>query len=267
LPFLFALLFCFIAACKTDNTPYGNNKVVGKYYRIRGINMYAEVYGQGKPLLMIHGNDGSINTFKSNIAYLAQSYQVIVADSRSQGHSQDLKDSLSFEMMADDYAALLDSLHATPAFVFGWSDGGITGLVMAIRHPEKVAKLATSGANLWPGKTAIVSSEWIDELKDYNNLKNKPPKNAAGQNHWKMVRLDIEEPHISLSELHSIQCPAFIICGEHDMVRREHTQLIYNNILHANMWVIPNADHFTINEHTRIFNSRLAHFFAEQFHD
>src|SRR6195952_3582763 len=139
---------------------YGNNLAAGKFYNIRGIKVYCEIYGTGKPLLMIHGNGGNIKSFENNIAYFSKKYKVIVADSRSQGKSKDPGDSLSFEMMADDDAALLDTLHIKSAYVIGWSDGGINALLLAIRHPKKVIKLASSGANLWPDSTAVTSSVW-----------------------------------------------------------------------------------------------------------
>src|SRR5882762_7148064 len=102
--------------------------------------MYCEVYGSGAPMLIIHGNGGSINNFVMQIPYFSKKYKVILADSRAQGKSVDNTDSLSYEMMADDYAALLTALHIDSANVIGWSDGGIEGLLLAIRHPEKVRK-------------------------------------------------------------------------------------------------------------------------------
>src|SRR6185503_343615 len=81
---------------------YGHNNNAGHYMHIRGINMYYEVYGTGRPLLMIHGNGGSIGAFKNTIPYFAQKYKVIIADSRAHGRTIDRQDSLSFEMMADD---------------------------------------------------------------------------------------------------------------------------------------------------------------------
>src|SRR5215469_5169918 len=90
---------------------YGHNKSVGKYYDIRGFKMYCEVYGQGQPLLIIHGNGGSISDFIYQIPFFSKKYKVIIADSRAQGNSADAgNDSLSYEMMADDYAALLDAM-------------------------------------------------------------------------------------------------------------------------------------------------------------
>src|SRR5437016_6273961 len=79
--------------------PYGKNKAVGKYYDIRGFRMYCEVYGNGQPLLIIHGNGGSISNFLYQIPYFSEKYKVIVADSRAQGRSVDKGDSLSYEMM------------------------------------------------------------------------------------------------------------------------------------------------------------------------
>lgn len=133
--------------------------------------MYCEVYGEGKPLLMIHGNGGSIGAFKKNIPYFSKKYKVIVVDSRAHGKSTDAKDSLSFEMMADDFNALLDAMHIKKTYVIGWSDGGINALLLAMRHPDKVIKLASTGANLWPDSTALIPSLWKDMEKQYNEQK------------------------------------------------------------------------------------------------
>src|SRR5882762_7343948 len=138
-----------------NHTEYGRNKNAGKYYEIRGIKMYCEIYGEGEPLLIIHGNGGSINNFVKQIPYFSKKYQVVIADSRAQGKTVDTKDSLSYEMMADDYDALLTALHIDSANVIGWSDGGIEGLLLAIRHPGKVKKLAITGANLRPDTSAV----------------------------------------------------------------------------------------------------------------
>ncbi len=112
--------------------------------------MYTEVYGAGKPLLLIHGNGGSMSAFRKNIPYFSKRYKVIAVDSRAQGKTIDNNDSLSFEMMADDFAALLDAMHIDSAYVIGWSDGGINALLLALRHPEKVIRLVSTGANMTP---------------------------------------------------------------------------------------------------------------------
>ena len=135
--------------------PFGDNPAAGKYYDIDGFKMYCEIYGTGKPVLLIHGNGGSINAFKHNIPFFSEKYQVIAADSRAQGKSKDSGSALTFEMMADDEAALLNTLHIDSAYVIGWSDGGIVALLLAMRHPEKVIKLAATGANIQPDASAL----------------------------------------------------------------------------------------------------------------
>ncbi|MGH2565179.1 MAG: alpha/beta fold hydrolase, partial [Ginsengibacter sp.] len=140
--FIFLQLIVITALSQANRISYGNNSTAGKFYNIRGIKIYCEIYGKGKPLLLIHGNGGSIASFENNIPYFSKRYKVIAMDSRSQGKSRDENDSLSFEMMADDAAALLDTLHIDSAYVLGWSDGGINALLVAMRHPEKVIKLA-----------------------------------------------------------------------------------------------------------------------------
>ncbi len=257
------LLAAFISSC--DHTPYGNNKNAGKYYNIRGFKMYCELYGEGEPLLMIHGNGGSISTFKDIIPILSRKYKVIVADSRSQGKSYDAKDSLSFEMMADDYSALLDQLHIDSAYVVGWSDGGINAILLAERHPGKVKKFVASGPNLWPDSTAIEPAEWRSDKKRYDNLKDIAKKTEAQKEEWKYLLLDCDQPHISVASLQTIKCPALIVGGDHDMVRQQHLKLIYSNIPKANLWIVPHSGHGTIFEHRYEFSYNANRFFTSDF--
>jgi len=225
--------------------------------------MYCEIYGSGKPLLMIHGNGGSIKDFQKNIPYFASRYQVIVADSRAQGKSVDQGNVLTFEVMADDEAALLDALHVQSAYVIGFSDGGINALLLAMRHPEKVIKLAASGANISPDSSGYAPYLFEKEKKRYEADKEKPRKTEKEKNDWKLFLLEWNEPHIALTDLHSIRCPSLIICGDHDMIPIEHTVQIFQNIPQAALWVVPNSGHATLIEHTDDFNRVVDEFFSK----
>ena len=132
----FLFLIIYVKAQTNAKITFGNNPKAGKYFDNRGFKMYYETYGTGEPLLIIHGNGGSIKDFTNQIPYFSKDYQVILADSRAQGKSLDESDSLSYEMMTDDLNALLDHLKIKSCNVIGWSDGGIEGLLLAIRHPE-----------------------------------------------------------------------------------------------------------------------------------
>src|SRR5215831_8534039 len=245
--------------------PYGRNKAVGKYYDIRGFKMYCEIYGEGQPLLIIHGNGGSIADFDYQIPYFSQKYKVIIADSRAQGQSADPGDSLSYEMMADDYAALLTNLKVDSACVIGWSDGGINGLLLAIRHPEKVKKLAVTGANCWPD-TSAVFQEVINMVKpEYMMLKNKTNKTAQEKAGWKLVRLLLDEPHIPISDLNRIKCPTLVIGGDHDVIKPQHTMLIAQNIAKSYLWILPDSGHSTPVVYKDDFNKNVDLFFMQPY--
>jgi pimeloyl-ACP methyl ester carboxylesterase len=115
-----------------------------------GIGVLARLYGTGEPLLLVHGNGGSIADFKAQIDYFRKRYKVIAMDSRDQGRSGDSPDKITYEKMTDDLAALLDHLNTGPVNVLGWSDGGIEALLLGIRHPMQVRKIAAMAANLNP---------------------------------------------------------------------------------------------------------------------
>ena len=245
----------------SQTIPYGNNSKVGKYYAVRGIKIYTEEYGKGKPVILLHGNGGSISSMASIIPFFSKNYRTIAIDSRAQGKSIDPADSLSFEMMADDVAALLSNMKIDSAYVVGWSDGGIVALELAMRHPEKVMKLAATGANIWPDSTAIVPEVWKSDKKYYNSQKDKPKTTSEEKHAWKLFMLDWNQPTISLASLNKIKSPALIICGDHDLIRIEHTVQIFQNIPKAELWILPNSGHGTLIEYPRKFYENVNEFF------
>jgi pimeloyl-ACP methyl ester carboxylesterase len=262
------LLFCCLFLSNSlhaQENQYGSNSNAGKYYFIRGIKLYAEEYGEGKPLLLLHGNGGSISSMSSIIPYFSKKYRTIVLDSRAHGNSVDSGDSLSFEMMADDVAYLLDQMKIDSTYIIGWSDGGIIALEIALRHPEKVRKLASTGANLWPDSTAIIPGLWKDEKKYYDSQIHLPKKTNAEKNSWKVFMLDWEQPNISLASIRKIQSSSLIICGDHDIIRIEHTVQIFQNIPKAELWILPDSGHGTFFEHPVEFCETVDQFFSSPF--
>jgi pimeloyl-ACP methyl ester carboxylesterase len=264
----FILLTSFeytMAQTAIDTNAFGKNEVVGKYLDVNGIKMYYEIYGQGEPLLMIHGNSGSINNFMYQIPYFSKTYKVIAVDSRAQGKSEDLQDSLSFEMMADDFSALLEKLKIDSCYVLGWSDGGINGLLLAMRHPQKVKRLAITGANLWPDSTAISGEDFLWGLHYYDTL-GEMPQTPDILKTRKLVKLDTFEPHITQEQLKQIKCPTLVIGGDHDIILTEHTMLIAKSIPGAYLWILPNSSHSTLIDYKEQFNKTVDDFFRDNLH-
>jgi pimeloyl-ACP methyl ester carboxylesterase len=240
--------------------PFGQNSKAGKYASIRGFNMYYEIYGQGEPLLIIHGNGGSIKDFENQIPFFSKHYRVILADNRSHGKSIDTRDSLSYEMMADDFAALLDHLKIDSVNVIGWSDGGINGLLLASRHPKKVKKMAVTGASLSPDPLKSVDPWTVDfVIKSIDSLQGLPAS-AEKNRQLKLNRLLLLEPHITHAVLGKIACPTLVIGGDHDVILPHHTLEIAEAIPQSYLWILPNSGHSTPIFYKDLFNSTVLDF-------
>lgn len=259
--FILVLCLLYSTLLSAQSVHYGSNPQAGKYYDVRGIKIYTEEYGSGKPLLLIHGNGGSIASMAAIIPYFSKEYRTIAMDSRAHGRSADAGDSLSFEMMADDVAALLDRMKIDSAYIIGWSDGGIIALETAIRHPGKVIRLASTGANLWPDSTAVEPLMWKEEKRYFESHKYRPRITAIQKNDWKIFMLDWTQPDITLASLNKMRTPSMIICGDHDIIRIEHTVLIYRNIPRAELWILPDSGHGTFISHPIEFYETVNHFF------
>ena len=266
---IFTLLFAVNLNAQAPKTSaqkieYGNNSKAGKYFDNRGFKMYYETYGTGKPLLIIHGNGGNISNFDNQIPYFSKEYKVILADSRAQGKSIDNGDSLSYEMMTDDLNGLLDHLHLDSCYVVGWSDGGINGLLLAIRHPDKVKKLAITGANLVPDSSAVEPAifTWARNLSDSIN---KLPLTPEVKTYRKLFNLLAHEPNISIPQLQTIKCPVLVIGGDHDVIRPRHTMLIAESIPKSYLWILPNSGHSTPIIYAAIFNNEVNTFFEKPY--
>lgn len=249
---------------QSDKIVYGDHARSGSYADIRGIKMYYEMYGSGKPLLFLHANGMSINSFSRQIPYFSKQYQVIAVDSRAQGKSVDEGDSLSYEMMADDFSELLDHLHLDSCYVIGWSDGAVNALLLAMRHPEKVKKLAITGANLWPDTTAIDPSLFHWEVRKVDSLA-KAAKTAETKSTYKLMAMMTKEPHIDLHQLKSLQCPVLVIGGDHDVLLPRHTLLIAESIPRSYLWILPNSGHSTLVNYSKQFNETVGEFFQKPY--
>ena len=118
------------------------------YAPVNGIKMYYAIYGQGDPILLVHGGLANSDYWANQVIALSKDHKVIVADSRGHGRSSRTAEPIGYDLMASDYLALLDFLKIPKTAIVGWSDGGIIGIDIAMHHPERVTKLFAQGANV-----------------------------------------------------------------------------------------------------------------------
>lgn len=229
---------------------YGKNKS-GKYIDLNNAKIYYEEYGQGEPLIFLHGNNGSIEDFYQQIPFFAKHYRVIVVDTRGQGRSTDLTNTpYTYEEFANDLFQVIQKLNLKKVNLVGWSDGGNTALIFNVQHSELVNKIIIIGAVLNPNG---VSKELIENLK---SLANKPSENA----NLRLIELMLNEPNITKSELNKIQNPVLVIAGEKDEVKEIHTKEIQQNISKAELLIIPNSTHYVPFEQPKILNEAILKF-------
>ncbi|WP_038336538.1 MULTISPECIES: alpha/beta fold hydrolase [Empedobacter] len=229
---------------------YGKNKS-GKYIDLNNAKIYYEEYGQGEPLIFLHGNNGSIEDFYQQIPFFAKHYRLIVLDTRGQGRSTDLTNTpYTYEEFANDLFQVIQKLNLKKVNLVGWSDGGNTALIFNAQHPELVNKIVTIGAVLNPNG---VSKELIENLK---NLANKPSENT----NLRLIELMLNEPNITKLELNKIQNPVLVIAGEKDEVKESHTKEIQQNISKAELLIIPNSTHYVPFEQPKILNEAILKF-------
>ena len=238
---------------KAKKSIYGKNKS-GKYIDIADAKIYFEEYGEGEPLIFLHGNNGSIEDFYQQIPFFAKHYRVIVLDTRGQGRSTDLtKTPYTYEVFSNDLFQVIQKLNLKKVNLVGWSDGGNTALIFNAQHPELINKIVTIGAVLNPNG---VKDELIENFK---NLANKPSENT----NLRLIELMLNEPNITKSELDKIQNPVLVIAGEKDEVKEEHTKEIQQNIKNAELLIIPNSTHYVPFEQPKILNEAILKFLKD----
>ena len=216
---------------------------------VNGLNMYYEAHGDGSPLLLLHGGSGSIP--EKWIPFFTPRFLVIAPEQMGHGRTADLVDRpFHYHDMAEDTVALMGQLAIESAVVVGYSDGGIIGLNLAIHHPERVSKLAVTGANArFDGYTAE-NREWarsFDPLSqpvsdDYARL------SPDGAEHWPVVLGRLKpmwaaEPSFTNEELESIEAPTLLIIGDRDIVMPEHAVEMFRTIPGAQLCVVPSTGH------------------------
>lgn len=193
------------------------------------VNLSCNVFGEGQPIIFIHGNGGHNKYFTPIASRLASDgYKVYALDSRSHGKSDKVKE-LNYNDMADDVFALIETQNIVEPILYGFSDGGIIGLLVAIKYPRLLKQLIISGANIEP--------EGINYI---TRLGYKFAYTFTRSNKFKMV---LTQPHIHLDDLKTIQTPTVVLQGENDFVLESQSRKIANNIAYSQIYIVPKENH------------------------
>lgn len=267
----FSLIYSY--GQKTENNSYGSNLEIGKYVTVNGHKLYHETYGQGTPLLLLHGGVGSILHFKDCIESLSKHYKVIALDSPGHGRSSHV-DTLSYPYLTEIISQFIDHLEVDSLYIVGFSDGGVIGLQLAADRPDKVKKLVAIGANTRLNAISESSINWmrndlIDWAKDENGwwytnhlpLISQPEKiDIYLENTKKMWLTDI---YIDRSKIQSIKIPTMIMQGDRDGIKKEHALELNKDIANSQLCILPNTDHYVFGPKAELVTSIIIAFLNE----
>jgi pimeloyl-ACP methyl ester carboxylesterase len=201
------------------------------YAPVNGLRMYYEVFGTGRPLVVLHGAYMTIETMGEIVPSLAESRQVIAVELQAHGRTADIDRPLTYEHMAEDVAALLRHLGIEQADVFGFSMGGGVALQLVIRHPEVVRKLVVASASytsdgmqpeLLEMTPTITPEAFAGSPIEEEYLRSAPNPDDFPNLVTKLKRLDMEPFAWPKEDIRGISAPTLIIIGDCDAIRLEH---------------------------------------------
>ena len=222
--------------------------------------------GDAPPVLLLHGGLANSDYWSHQVEVLKAHHRVILVDSRGHGRSTRDARPFGYDLMADDVVALLDWLHVPRADVVGWSDGGILGLDLAMRHPTRVGKVFAFAAN---SVTAGVKPDVEHDPTfarfiaragaEYARL--SPTPNEYDAFLAQIGHMWDSQPNWSDADLKRVTAPVVIADGDHDeAIFRAHTEYLAATIPGAGLLILPNASHFAFLQDPALFNAALLDF-------
>ncbi|MCA1370034.1 alpha/beta hydrolase [Bradyrhizobium sp. BRP14] len=207
----------------------------GDRVKVNGMEMYYEVSGEGDPLVVLHGAYMNIPSMGAIIPKLAETHKVYALEFQGHGRTTDIDRPITYPNLADDVAAFMDAVGVEKADVFGYSMGAAAGLQLAIRHPEKVNKLAAASvaydAEGWqPAFKAFIPQMTVEMFvnmpfaEEYRKLAANPDGFPALVK--KLIALE-HEPMAWEADVKALKTPVLIITGDADVATLEHSVALF----------------------------------------
>jgi len=210
-------------------------QAVAHRVEVGGMQVYYEVSGRGDPLIVLHGAYMNIPSMGAIIPKLAETHTVYALELQGHGRTTDIDRPITYPNLADDVAAFMDAVGLEQADVFGYSMGAAVGLQLAIRHPDKVNKLAAASvaydADGWqPEFQAFIPQMTVEMFiempfaADYRKLAANPDGFPALVE--KLIALE-HEPMAWEDDVRLLRTPVLIITGDADVATLEHSVAMF----------------------------------------
>ncbi|GGW99046.1 alpha/beta hydrolase [Streptomyces malachitofuscus] len=226
---------------------------MGEYADLPGVRTWYETEGSGDPLVLLHGGFCTNDTWGAQRAALAAAHHLFLPERRAHGHTPDVAGPLSYQDMADDTVAFMETVVGRPAHLLGWSDGGIVALLVALARPDLVRKVVVMGTNFRPSPESFAEPAMVDamtpespDLAFFRELYEAVTPDGA--DHWPVVAAKTADlwrtqPTLTTEDLSRIQAPTLVLVGDDDLITLEHTIALYCALPDGRLAVVPEASH------------------------
>jgi len=231
------------------------------FSEVNGLKMYYEIYGEGKPLVLLHGGGSTIQTtFGRIIPLFSNDRQLICVELQAHGRTGDRATGISFEQDADDVAALLKNLHIEKSDFFGFSNGGMTALQIAIRHPQLCNKVVAGSILLkrngaFPGFWEFMKNGTFEQMpQQYKEafLKVNPDSTKLHTMYQKCADRMLQFKDYADEQLRSIKAPVLLINGDQDVATSENIVAMSKLIPQCSLAILPGGHGAYIGEITTL---------------
>ncbi len=249
-------------------TPSPTKPQKSGHVAVPGAKIWYGVYGRGHPVVFLHGGLANSDYWALQVRKVAKHHRVIVIDTRGHGRSTGIESKFGYELFADDVVAVLDHLKIKRAAIVGWSDGGIVGLVLAVKYSSRVDSLFAFGANSNPGAVNDVSGsatfqEYLSRVKEeYKRI--SPTPNQYQVLFDGIVKMWETQPNFTQADFASIKRLVWIVDGDRDeAIKRDDTIAMANYIPGAGLLILPRVSHFAFLQEADLFSSTLVNFLKQ----
>jgi pimeloyl-ACP methyl ester carboxylesterase len=239
------------------------------YAEVNGVKIWYAVFGQGKPVVLLHGGLANSNYWGQLVPALGGRYQVIVMDSRGHGRSTRNSEPIGYDLMASDVTAVMDFLKIEKVAIIGWSDGAIIGLDIAIHHPARLTRLFAFAANSDPSgvadiaQSAVFNQYLVRAKAEYQSL--SPTPNEYDSFLGQVTKMWETQPHFTAEILHRITTPTWIVDADHDeAIKRADTLFLADQIPNSGLLIEPRVSHFAFLQDAAQFNDDVLHFLEQE---
>ena len=221
------------------------------------IDHYYFEKGKGTPIILLHGNGESSDYFRGQIDEFSGQYHVYALDTRGHGRTPRGDKPFTIRQFADDLLGFMDRHQIGKAHLLGFSDGGNTAMVFAIRHPDRVDRLILNGANL--NADGVKRCTQIPIEIGYRIARRFSARSDSARRNAEMLGLMVNDPDVSPEDLAGIRAKTLVIAGTRDMIREKHTRMIAECIPNSRL-VFLKGTHFIANRHPGEFNRAVLDF-------